>query len=271
MRARARVVTALVGAVLVVGLPLAGAGVAHAASRSSWGWPVEGRSVLRSFAPPAERYGTGHRGVDLAAADGAPVRAAGAGRVSYAGLLAGRGVVVVVHGDLRTTYEPVEALVRVGEPVGAGDVIGRVSGPHLGCSAPGGTCLHWGLLHGETYLDPLSLVRRGPSRLLPVPPPAEQPGLVGVPVPARVRATPLSLPSLAPTPTPEPGWTLRSTRTGAAGGALLALLLGLALLVRRPPPLGPEAPAAAQLVPCPASPDEVPGTTPGGTRPRSST
>ena len=263
MRARARVVTARVGAVLVVGLPLAAVGGAHAASSSSWVWPVESRSVTRSFAPPAERYGTGHRGVDLAVATGSPVRAAGAGRVSYAGLLAGRGVVVVVHGDLRTTYEPVEALVGVGEPVRAGEIIARVSGLHLGCSAPGGGCLHWGLLRGETYLNPLSLVRRGPSRLLPVPPPAERPGLASAPVPARVRATPLSLPSLAPAPTAEPGWTLRSARTGSAGGALLALLLGLALLVRRPPQPGPEAPAAAQLVPCPVSPDEVLGTAPG--------
>ena len=45
------------------------------------------------------------------------------------------------------------------------------------CTAP---CVHWGLLRGETYLDPLSvlppwLLRGGPSRLLPVlgvPPPS---------------------------------------------------------------------------------------------------
>jgi hypothetical protein len=28
-------------------------------------------------------------------------------------------------------------------------------------------CLHWGLVRGETYLDPLTLVGRGPVRLVP--------------------------------------------------------------------------------------------------------
>ena len=83
------------------------------AAAASWSWPVTG-VVTRPFAPPPHRYGAGHRGVDLLTAPGAPVRAAGAGRVSYAGLLAGRGVMVVVHGALRTTYEPVTAAVGLG-------------------------------------------------------------------------------------------------------------------------------------------------------------
>ena len=29
-------------------------------------------------------------------------------------------------------------------------------------------CLHWGLLRGETYLNPLTLVGAGPIRLLPL-------------------------------------------------------------------------------------------------------
>jgi murein DD-endopeptidase MepM/ murein hydrolase activator NlpD len=53
-------------------------------------------------------FGPGHRGVDLAAVAGAPVLAAGAGTVVFAGTVAGRGVVSVDHsGGLRTTYEPV--------------------------------------------------------------------------------------------------------------------------------------------------------------------
>ena len=51
----------------------------------------------------------------------------------------------------------------------AGEVIGQVEGQHAGCALP---CLHWGLLRGEVYLNPLSLLHRGPSRLLPVPAPA---------------------------------------------------------------------------------------------------
>ncbi|WP_168723155.1 M23 family metallopeptidase [Streptomyces sp. S816] len=137
-------------------------------------WPVGVRpSVLRGWEPPATPYGPGHRGVDLAAAPGSPVRAVAAGRVAFAGRVAGRGVVTVelTGTGLRTTYEPVRPSVEKGAEVGAGDVVGVVAetGGHCGASA----CVHWGLLRGGTYLNPLSLLPpwllgRGPSRLLPV-------------------------------------------------------------------------------------------------------
>ncbi|GAB2878081.1 M23 family metallopeptidase [Streptomyces deserti] len=139
-------------------------------------WPVGVRPpVLRGWEPPATPYGRGHRGVDLAAAPGTPVRAVAAGRVSFAGRVAGKGVVSVEltgTGDppLRTTYEPVTAAVKKGEEVAPGEVIGTVEPTGSHCTA---TCVHWGLLRGETYLDPLALLppwllHRGPSRLLPV-------------------------------------------------------------------------------------------------------
>jgi murein DD-endopeptidase MepM/ murein hydrolase activator NlpD len=113
--------------------------------------------------------------VDLAAPPGTPVRAVAAGRVSFAGRVAGRGVVSVElagtgEPPLRTTYEPVTASVTKGEEVGPGEVLGTVQPAGSHCTAP---CVHWGLLRGETYLDPLSvlppwLLRGGPSRLLPV-------------------------------------------------------------------------------------------------------
>ncbi|MDX2594961.1 MULTISPECIES: M23 family metallopeptidase [Streptomyces] len=142
-------------------------------------WPVGVRPVLlRGWEPPATVYGPGHRGVDLGAAPGAPVRAVAAGRVSFAGRVAGRGVVSVelTGTDLRTTYEPVRASVRKGDVVRAGEVVGTVETPAPHCPT---TCVHWGLLRGETYLNPLSLLppwllRNGPSRLLPV---------LGVPLP----------------------------------------------------------------------------------------
>ena len=155
-------------ALLPVALLLVGAGPRSVALADDgpWTWPLAGPHVVsRPFAPPAVRYGTGHRGVDLPAEPGAVVRAAGAGRVSYAGLLAGRGVVVVVHGTLRTTYEPVLATVRVGGQVEVGEPIGRLEPLHGGC--PVSACLHWGLRRGEEYLDPVRLVRPGPVRLLP--------------------------------------------------------------------------------------------------------
>jgi murein DD-endopeptidase MepM/ murein hydrolase activator NlpD len=93
------------------------------------------------------------------------VLAAAAGVVSYVGPLAGRGVVVIVHGTLRTTYEPVEAQVKRGAEVTAGQRIGTLEAGHVGC--PVAACLHWGLLRGETYLDPLSVLKEEQVRLLP--------------------------------------------------------------------------------------------------------
>lgn len=143
-----------------------------AADGSSWRWPLQDdHAVLNDFAPPASPWGRGHRGIDLAADPGEPVVAAGDGRVRYAGMLAGRGVVSIVHGERRTTYEPVVPSVRAGDTVDAGDRIGVIG--HFGshCAA---ACLHWGLLRGDEYLHPLKLLGRGPVRLLPVwdvPPP----------------------------------------------------------------------------------------------------
>ncbi len=139
------------------------------------GWPVGDRpAVLRGWDPPENPYGPGHRGVDLAAPAGAPVRAVAAGTVSFAGRVAGRGVVSVelaATGDppLRTTYEPVAVSVKKGDEVAAGEVLGTVEPAGSHCTG----CLHWGLLRGDVYLNPLSvlppwLLDGGPSVLLPV-------------------------------------------------------------------------------------------------------
>lgn len=125
--------------------------------------PVPGPLVTR-FDPPGVTWGSGHRGVDLEGTPGETVVAAADGSVTFAGDLAGRGVVVVDHGVVRTTYEPVAAVVSVGEPVSRGQPIGRLQAGHLSC--PGATCLHWGLREGDTYLDPLLLLG-ATIRLLP--------------------------------------------------------------------------------------------------------
>lgn len=138
-----------------------------AALAAEWLLPLDGEPVVtRPFHPPATPYGPGHRGVDLAGSPGQSVRAAGDGTIGFAAPLAGRGVVTVLHsGGLRTTYEPVSAAVQVGQAVRAGHPIGALQAGHLGC--PAAACLHWGLLRGEVYLDPMSLLSPGPIRLLP--------------------------------------------------------------------------------------------------------
>jgi len=164
VRLRRFIVTLLGVATLVA---VGGRAPAAADSIPSTGqWPLTGAVwVVAGYDPPAQRWNAGHRGVDLAAHRGAAVLAAAAGRVSFASRLAGRGVVVVDHGSVRTTYEPVDALAAVGDGVEAGAVIGRLGrGGH--CSS---SCLHWGLKRGDTYLNPLLLVGGGESvlRLLP--------------------------------------------------------------------------------------------------------
>ncbi|MEV5576031.1 M23 family metallopeptidase [Spirillospora sp. NPDC052269] len=154
-------------------------GAGEAPRATSWRWPLGPPVpvVVRDFSPPTSPWLPGHRGVDLATSPGDPVYAAGPGRVSYAGVLAGRDVVAITNGELRTTYLPVRPAVPVGRDVTTGARIGTVEAgrppPH--CSQ---ACLHWGLLRGTTYLDPLALVRPV-VRLLPFWQPSPAPDLLG--------------------------------------------------------------------------------------------
>ncbi|WP_326596290.1 M23 family metallopeptidase [Streptomyces sp. NBC_01803] len=191
------VLTALLS-ILLLAAP-AGPSEPGSAAPAFGAWPVPGAAgaarplVARLWDPPPAPWAAGHRGVDLATEAGAPVVAPAAGRVSFAGEVAGRGVVTIeLAGQQgegvppRTTLEPVRATVAQGDEVAAGDVVGTVAtaGP-FHCAGP---CLHWGLLRGEIYLDPLArlapgLLRSGPSRLLPT---------EGVPVPEGTGSVPVS-------------------------------------------------------------------------------
>jgi len=128
----------------------------HLRASLSYSAPVAG-AVVRRFVPPQSRFGAGHRGVDLATAPAEPVHAAADGVVSFAGVLAGRGVIVISHPDgVRTEYEPVRVVVRVGARVRRGSEVGYVRGTHGACAPD--RCVHWSARRGETYLDPLSLL-----------------------------------------------------------------------------------------------------------------
>jgi murein DD-endopeptidase MepM/ murein hydrolase activator NlpD len=188
---------------------------AGAPGLDAWRWPLgpPAPRVLRAFSPPSSPWGPGHRGVDLAGRPGQAVYAAGPGRVSYADRLAGRGVVAIDHGALRTTYLPVRPNVHVGRRVASGTRIGVLEDGLLHCRVP---CLHWGLRRGALYLDPLNLVQRQ-VRLLP--------------------RWPRPAPSESPSPEPEPPHPQMALRdaTTATGGALtgVALTLSVAFAWRR--------------------------------------
>ena len=137
-------------------------------ARARYRPPLAGQlSVLHRFEQPATPYAAGHRGVDLAATSGQLVFAARAGRVQFAGPVAGRGVVVIAHSDgIRTEYEPVSPMVHAGATVQIGQVIGRILGTHDMCRPA--RCLHWGARRGGVYIDPMLLLNPlGPVRLLP--------------------------------------------------------------------------------------------------------
>lgn len=129
--------------------------VAAAATVPAWSWPVDAHAVVRGFEAPADAYAAGHRGIDVEAPVGTPVRAVADGVVAFAGRVVDRPVIAIDHDRLRSTVEPVEPEVRVGEVVHRGEVIGRVAegGPHR----PG--LLHLGARvrsgDGWAYVSPL--------------------------------------------------------------------------------------------------------------------
>lgn len=138
-----------------------------AQAANSWVWPMDPHQLSLGFDRPAQNWLPGHRGVDLYGATGTQVYAAGNGIIYFAGLVAGKGVVVVKHGVLRTTYEPVIASVSLGAQVRAGELLGTLQPGNSHCANETTvTCLHWGLIRGTTYLNPLVLVQK-PVRLLP--------------------------------------------------------------------------------------------------------
>lgn len=143
--------------------------------------------VIRTFEQPAQRWSTGHRGVDLAVPEhDRRVYAPAPGKVVFSGTVVNRKVLVIAHPDgRRSTFEPMDEALPVGTTVAAGNIIGTVattSGgnserPYRRCST---VCLYWGVRQGGArrdgsgkdaeYINPMSLLgSKEPSILLPVP------------------------------------------------------------------------------------------------------
>jgi hypothetical protein len=229
----------LVPALLAAVAALAGAvwpAAAAAASAGGWVRPVDG-AVTRGFALGPDPFAAGgHRGVDLAAAPGAGVRAPCAGRVVVADRIGSSGgVVTIACGRWRVSQLPLRRIgvvigqrVRAGALLGAAGTSSRHAGLHLGVRRAG---------QPFGYVDPLRFLGRG-GRVPPVGPAgrrrvgprapvaAPRPALplapVGVQAPARV-------PGAAPLPlAPWPAWAgLAGLLVAAAGRAGLRLRPGL--------------------------------------------
>jgi murein DD-endopeptidase MepM/ murein hydrolase activator NlpD len=123
-----------------------------ALDNSVFTWPVRGEIVSR-FGARAD--GSRNDGIDIAAKQGAPVRAARSGRVHYAGnqLKSYGNMVLIKHDDgWWTLYAHTDQiLVREGEAVKKGDVIARV-GASGDVAKP---LLHFEMRQGKKAVDPL--------------------------------------------------------------------------------------------------------------------
>lgn len=125
-------------------------------------WPASG-SVSSSFGPRGNAH---HDGIDIAAPEGTPIRAALDGSVAYVGALRGYGkVVILAHDDgLTTVYaHNSKNLVSHGARVPRGAVIasvgqtGRTTGPNL----------HFEVRKNNQARDPLVfLPKKTPSSLV---------------------------------------------------------------------------------------------------------
>ena len=155
----------------LVGAPVAGAASGTGATTGR-AWPVPAPGTYRPpldapvvdpFRAPAQRWSAGNRGLEYGVAGGETVHAVGAGRVTFAGPVAGRLAVTVLHLDgRRSSLTGLSVvLVAAGDRVAQGDLVGL--------AARG---LHLGVREGERYVDPTSLftVRPRHARLVPAGP-----------------------------------------------------------------------------------------------------
>ncbi|MET0955916.1 MAG: M23 family metallopeptidase [Cryobacterium sp.] len=161
------------------------------AAEPAWNWPVGVvGQPLRAFEAPATAYAAGHRGVDLAAQPGMPVRSPAGGVVSFVGRVVDRPVLSIRHGDdLISSVEPVTATVVDGERVTAGQVVGVVAmGAH--CS---GRCVHLGVRRHGQYISPM-LFFGGVERAVLLPLAPERIALAQIPAPCPERLGCAALP-----------------------------------------------------------------------------
>lgn len=165
------------------------AGLAFPAAAAGWVWPVSG-DVITHYRNGGDPYAAGqHRGIDIAAAPGTPVRAATGGTVTFAGVAGSSGLTVAVRtadGRFDTSYLHLSsAAVAKGDRVGEGARLGLAG--TTGRRSAAQPHLHFGVREAGTrhaYRDPLPL-------LPPVPTPVrEAPRAVPVAAPAPVRASP---------------------------------------------------------------------------------
>jgi murein DD-endopeptidase MepM/ murein hydrolase activator NlpD len=106
-------------------------------------WPVDGRLMLSAFGQRTDPFsgeGAFHKGIDISAVTGTPVRVTADGIVIYADMESGYGRLVVVDhgGGFQTYYAHLSRFyVNAGQEIRRGDIVGavgssgKVTAPHL--------------------------------------------------------------------------------------------------------------------------------------------
>lgn len=131
--------------------------------------PVPAARISSTFSMrkhPILGYSMMHKGVDFAAPHGTPIYASGPGTIVDVGSNSGLGNYIKIRhgGDLSTLYAHASRFaknIKAGMRVKQGQVIafvgmtGRATGPHL----------HYGLMQGGRYIDPLKF-KTPPHRVL---------------------------------------------------------------------------------------------------------
>ena len=141
-------VAIVVVAVTVVQLSfLAGVGAQAPECGSGYRPPVQA-PVVDGFREEGGRFGPGNRGLEYGLAKTASITAIASGEVLFAGRVAGRGVVTLLHEDgLRSSYTGLQEIqVRVDDRLAGCADVGRAS-----------VSLHLSVRAGSAYLDPAVL------------------------------------------------------------------------------------------------------------------
>ena len=129
----------------------------------TWLFPIKAKYTISDYfgyrVAPTAGATTNHKGIDIACAYGTNIYAADGGTVTYAGRRGSYGLLIIInHGGGYETYyaHESEILVKVGEEVYQGKVIGKVgstgvsTGPHC----------HFEIHYQGTPLNPLSFYDR---------------------------------------------------------------------------------------------------------------